>query len=138
MYWRLHSLPELQHLSEQQRHKLLREATGRFYVPRLVIHCFIAGFGAMLVGSLVFSCLFGLIAPNLLKNSITALLIMSALIWIASALGLYQYQIVRIRGQIRLFMEDLKTVGYKSPICLECGYAIEEESKTCPECGAPV
>ena len=48
----------------------------------------------------------------------------------------YQYALIRIRGQLRMYLEEIRGLGVELPICLNCGYAADQSLGSCPECGA--
>ena len=52
------------------------------------------------------------------------------------ALICYQFQIISIRGQLRIYLEQAAR-RQKLPLCLNCGYNVAGlQSDRCPECGA--
>lgn len=63
-------------------------------------------------------------------------LILPPILGAITSLGLFQFTIIRIRGQLRIYLHQQRKQGVSVPVCLKCGYAVAEGQDNCPECGA--
>lgn len=55
---------------------------------------------------------------------------------VACTFGFHALSMIRIRGQLRMAIEEA-SAGGRSPICLSCGHDCAEiQGDRCPECGA--
>lgn len=135
MIWRLSSLPELQHLTQAQRVALIRSSIGKRFEFQMWVNSAVKGFALSFF--LFFLVIIALNATGIRPSgSYEALL--AFLLWPVFTVGVFQFGMYRIRGQIRLYLHDQRTLGVKPPVCLKCGYAVEDTSNRCPECGAAV
>ena len=135
MIWRLSSLPELQHLTQAQRVALIRSSIGPRFELRMWITSVIKGFALSVLLIIVVSI--ALTATGAQPANSVAMLL-PLMLWPVFAVGLFQFSMIRIRGQIRLYLCDQRTLAVKPPVCLKCGYAVEDSAERCPECGEPV
>lgn len=127
-FWTFRSLPELNHLTEDEKSRVIRSAApldSRIGLSGTVVS---AGLCAGTVAAGIFAGGMGLVAISL-----TFL--------IAALLGgvlMFQFQMRRIRLSLRLFLfEHFR--GRKLPVCLRCGYDLTgNATDRCPECGANV
>lgn len=135
MYWRVSSLPELQHISDDQRHQLLKERLGRGYSARLALRCLLRGLCFGLLAAFVVMLV--AVGVSAIPNAYTEVVIVVVSISIAT-LGLYQFNLIRIRirGQLRIYLQAQREQGVRLPVCVNCGYAARDQQVTCPECGA--
>ncbi len=119
-YWRIRSLPELDHLTGEQRSALLKRCVGWWFMCRQVIFC-------LLIGIAVTGCL-GSQLHIAIAAPIGLLIVMAA----------YQFDIHRTRVDIQMQIIEMYR-GQQLPICLNCGYDLRSiEVSQCPECGAAV
>lgn len=136
MYWRISSFPELQHLSESDRARLIRQRCGLLFYVKLLGFSF-----AMAVVSLILLFIaFGVVEQVLLGGSLILpdwwyLVFLPTTLFLL-VLGWYLYVITRIRGQLRLYLMEHRGKGMDIPMCLNCGYAVAVGQVRCPECGA--
>lgn len=133
MYWRVSSLPELQHLSDDQRHQLLKERLGRGYSARLALRCLLRGLCFGLLAAFVVMLV--AVGVSAVPNAYTEVVIVVVSISITT-LGLYQFNLIRIRGQLRIYLLAQREQGVRLPVCVNCGYAVQDGQASCPECGA--
>ena len=57
------------------------------------------------------------------------------LLWVVSGLVWYQCSLIRIRGQLLIYLENAAR-RERLPMCLKCGYDLTGLAGTrCPECG---
>ena len=130
MYFRLTSMPELEHLTPSQRRALIRRCVGAWIVWWMIAKSIGLGiFLGIIAGILVQSVLQpgdALVATTFLAGSA----FFSFLAYLVS--------LVRIRGSMLIWLERH---GRESelPMCLGCGYDLEGAvSDTCRECGARI
>jgi len=135
MYWRLDSLPELQHLSDAQRKTLLRKNLSKAMPARLWIGSAARAFClSMLLSALIAAMLDWAQAAGPVHDIIVLATFIVLLILFTCAI--YQFMLIRIRGQLREYLLELRTLGIRLPVCVRCGYALDDEAERCPECGA--
>ena len=54
------------------------------------------------------------------------------------AVAFYQWHLIRIRGQLRIYLEQVAR-KQQLPLCLNCGYNLQGlPGPLCPECGAGI
>ena len=130
MYFRLTSLPELQHLTPRERRKLIRASVGSSIVYRIAAKSF--GLG-LILGIVGMNLIHGLWLRNSFPGWITQLLITA----VATVL-IYCTSLIRIRGGVLMYLEQYGKDS-RLPMCLNCGYSLEGiASETCPECGGRI
>lgn len=135
MYWRLSQIPELQHLSDRERKQLFRMHIKWFTRFWLVVRAMAGGF----VLAMPITLLLHLLIKNLVSDQATQVLFyVFPMLLIAGTLLVYQFFMIRIRAEMRIYLQEAKRSGEKLPVCVKCGYAIHGTSRTCPECGAAV
>ena len=123
-------IPEVQSLPTATRARILSNAKAPGPI-RLWCFNFVRGVLCTLVLTLLGHNL-GL--SSLAALSSVALIIGVLLISMAIA---HTWTIIRIRGQIRLGIEEASR-GSRTPICTSCGYDCSRaKSDQCPECGSP-
>ncbi|MEM1356222.1 MAG: hypothetical protein AAGH88_15210 [Planctomycetota bacterium] len=133
MYWRISSFPELGHLSDSERDQLLGSTIGRGLMVKLALSCVLRGLLAgLLVTGVVVTWTAGASSP---PSGILAVILSPICVALLS-LGLYQFSLIRIRGQLRIYLHQQRQLGKPIPVCLKCGYAVDEQAGRCPECGA--
>ncbi len=128
MHWRMGTFVELEHLSEDDRDRLLNACGGR----RMI--------GMMILRSVLFGLLCGLFATFPFERRLTPELA-AGLFGLGTVLGavvVYQVQIIRIHGALGIFLDRMAR-SEQLPMCLRCGYNLEGLSPDrCPECGFPI
>lgn len=137
MYWRLNSLPELGHLSDEQRKSLLRDNVGKTLPTRL----WLTSASRAIILAVAFAFGIALILEAFQASSAmvnTGSIVCFFLFMPLFTCGLYQIMLIRIRGQLREYLLELSTLGIRLPVCVRCGYAIDDIAERCPECGARV
>ena len=130
MYWRLTSMPELQHLTPDQRRTLIRRCLGKWIMWQII--------GNSIALGALFGTLPGAVIANASPLGDSFALTVSLTVSIFLACLAYWVRLVRIRGSMLTW---LKRYGrdHPLPICLGCGYDLEgAASPTCPECGARI
>lgn len=135
MYWRISRFPELQHLSEEERRALLRERVGRGFTARLALSCVSRGLFLGLLIALAILIATATVSPTS-PSYLVPLVVVFA--WLSASLCLYQFFMIRIRGQLRGYFQEEQLKGRRSPVCLSCGYAVHQSQTACPECGRAV
>ena len=135
MYWRLESLPELEHFSDDERSQMLRRYTGKWFSMRLFLGCILRAFSiAFIVVVVAVPYIFKQTPlPSFAPGSLIFALV--PFVGLIISAGIYQYRLIQIRGQLRLYLEELKAQGQRLPVCIKCGYAISQQFNRCPECG---
>lgn len=137
MYWRLINLPELQHLTEADRKALLRKAAGRSISLRLWAMSLTRAIAIAIPLTLICMMLIGSVNVSPQAYGIASLSIFVLLMGLFTA-AIYQYVISKIRKQLQGYLQELRGLGVEVPICLSCGYAVQGQSRSCPECGAEI
>ena len=124
IHWTIGGFPEFENIPRQARRAMIRRVVGMDTYITLIGH-------GLLVGGLLAVCGMMITAgqmpwPILLTT------------FLVGGFGMYQYGLLRIRGQLRIALHD-GFVGERLPICLQCGYDLEQGmGERCPECGAGV
>ena len=132
MIWRLASLPELQHLTHAQRVALIRSNIGKRFELQMWISSAVKGFALTFFMFVIAANVVNAISTWPTGNYESLL---AFLVWPVCSIGFFQFSMTRIRGQIRMYLRDQRTLGVKPPVCLKCGYAVEDSADRCPECG---
>ena len=134
MYWRIHGFPELQHLGDAERDQLLRSHLRRGLEIRLALSSLLRGLClSFLLGFAILALSSGFKGSG---RSIAYLLIYP-LLWAVFSVGFYQFNLIRIRGQLRIYLIEQRQQGVRVPVCVKCGYAVHQGQRACPECGEP-
>lgn len=127
MFWRIESFPEMQHLSSEDRKRLVRDCAPRRYLFGMIMESLLWGGGYVAAVSGGVTYCMGM--PDVLIGGAS---------WGGFVLGaalVYQFKLIRLRGQMRIHLEKLAR-QQRLPMCLNCGYDHEGlVSDTCPECG---
>jgi hypothetical protein len=128
MWFRLSSLPQLQHLSPEQR-KVLLAQVGAGKIVRGII------FRAVAMGVLA-----GLVASSIVGSMTNRSDLLSALGFVVGAavvgFAVYGWLLIRVHGQLIQYFAQIRK-EQRLPVCIKCGYDLEgSQAKTCPECGA--
>jgi hypothetical protein len=132
LYWRLSSLPELGHLTPDQRRRLIRRHVGRWW-PRMLARSLALGF----IGAVLLVFMLGMVGA--LADATGPLFVGGfCTLCTAASVFLYQIQMRAIRVDLHRFLKRAFHDG-GLPVCLCCGYDLRGiERPTCPECGASV
>ena len=130
LYWRLIDLPELGHLTEKEKRRILRQSFSRWY--RIILYGRIAGV------AIIFGIIVSVTLTSLLNVPGSIGFIFFVTFAALTAFALYQFWLIGVRGQIqREFITLLR--GARLPVCLHCGYNLTNITQdACPECGAGI
>lgn len=119
LYWRIRSLPELDHLSDEQRSQLLKSHVRRGTI-----------------GTILYSTILIIVAVRCLYAFCPLPIALPSGILLIVATHLYGIRSIRVAIQMQI-IEMYR--GQQLPICLNCGYDLRNiEVTQCPECGAAV
>lgn len=125
MYWRISSFPELDHLADADRRALIREHAGWKLTIKMIGRSLLGGTAMMVIGCAI--------VGNVYLWQLAALL--SPFFFALGSVMAYQYSLIRIRGQLIMFLEEARR-HERLPMCLRCGYNLQGISGSrCPECG---
>lgn len=128
MYWTVGTIPEFDHLSDEQRRQLLKRCVGWRTYGALISRSF-------LVGLLASVAIFAALSPIVPSES-AAIPFWSVLLVIATVC--YHLLLLRVRAALRLELKQTFR-GEVLPLCLKCGYNLESvDGNHCPECGAAI
>jgi len=128
MFWDISSFPELRHLPEEARKRLVRACIPRAVTTTLMARCVV--FGAFL-GALSAKA----VVMWLRLRDADAMWAIGAAA-LLGIIGMYQWHLTRIRGQLIAYLEEVAR-HQRLPMCLACGYNLEGlTSAFCPECGS--
>jgi hypothetical protein len=123
MHWRVDSFVELEHLDEDERKRVVRAALGNWSGPLILIRAVVLGLIPTAMLTAVGVCA-GLRAE-----------LVAPLLWVVLGLIWYQCSLIRIRGQLLIYLENAAR-HKRLPMCLKCGYELTGLAGTkCPECG---
>ncbi|MEM9416367.1 MAG: hypothetical protein AAGA29_12960 [Planctomycetota bacterium] len=143
MIWRLSDLPELQHLSAADRHRLLRAMVSRGFYLRVLVNTVARTLGVVIVLYLIifltdalFYSLTG--GQRFVASSFNAglVLIGTFVLFLVLLPVMYQRTMRQFQHQVRDALRDAERAGERLPVCPDCAYALEGVvSSQCPECG---
>jgi len=127
MYWSIGQFPELEHLDPWQRARVLRKTPWWTY-PLIVLRS--------VLPALALTTMAAGTAWITFKWDATALAYV--LVAPAAAVGLYLFQIARLRVAVRNELAR-RFSGRRPPFCFSCGYNLRgTRGAFCPECGGKV
>ncbi len=127
MYWRVQGFPELQHLSPEDRRRIIRECFGPAGEVRWVIRLVVMGTFCGISAAMLIANLAGIRAGN--EIWLVAPMVLAAIAIV------YQLRLIQVRGQLLMYLERVAR-KQRLPMCLGCGYDLTGlTSGTCPECG---
>jgi len=127
MHWFISQFPELDHLEAHQRAQLLRGLPWWTY-PLIL--------AAAVIPSLPLGALTTAWLAMTLRSGAAALF--GIPVAVATAAGLYVYQLSRVRRVMRREIAEAFR-GERLPFCFKCGYNLRDsDAPHCPECGSPV
>ena len=130
MHWRPSTLPELAHLPQEERRRILRASISLFW---WVVAFFRCGAAGVLTALIVMMLVGGLTRPPALGP--TAFAAAGAAFCFGATLA-YRLQLHWLRKGLRAGIVEA-SAGDRTPMCLRCGYDLAgHESDSCPECGA--
>ena len=128
LFWTLRSLPELNHLDEQQKREVIRASmTWRHHLR-------------MSMKVLLGATFFGMLPGSYLARGGDPWVIVITIMLSGAVAGLFVFQLemANIRRSLRRFLFD-HFRGKRLPVCLRCGYDLtDNQTDRCPECGANV
>ncbi|XAM00262.1 hypothetical protein OT109_02515 [Phycisphaeraceae bacterium D3-23] len=146
MIWRLSDLPELQHLSAAERHRLLRAIITPGFYPRVLVHTVARTIGVVIVMYLVvllsdtlFYSMTG--GQHLVPSSINGSFVLAGTFVMILVLlpVMYQRTMNQIQNQVREALRDAELKGVRLPVCPDCAYGLQGVTGgACPECGRPI
>ncbi|UCD74729.1 MAG: hypothetical protein JSV91_13195 [Phycisphaerales bacterium] len=130
--WSLETIPELSHLTPEQRREAIRSSVSKVRRLWLVVWPLIMG---ILTGGFAFIATGVFVGTSRGPETAVGIGIGCAVVGVVV---FHQYQFLRIRSMLRLqIMREL--AGERLPACLRCHYDLRGSTESrCPECGAPV
>ena len=132
MHWRIGTFVEFEHLSDEDRDRLLKACGGRRMISVMVVRSVFFGIVFGVVCGMLAGALFGRRLPTEMAAGL------QGLATVLGAVVVYQLQIIRIHGQLRIFLGRMARKE-PLPMCLRCGYSLEGLSPDrCPECGLSI
>ncbi len=128
-HWRIQDLPELQHLTPQERRRVVRSSIDWFVHTKLIVLPLVLAIPAAVAGG------------SLLASRLVPLVVAVALLALAVFIAAYMRLLLvgRCRRGLRAHLKQLQVEEGLRFVCLECGYdlrAITDSDAPCPECGA--
>ena len=133
LIWTFGMMPELEHLSPDEKSRILRTCVKRGTLVWLWAQSVVLG---LLIASLVVTSAYILLTGDV-RTGPSGLAILFYFIFIPIVIILWcQMQMHRIRRQLRKAIVD-STQTDRLPVCLNCGYDPRgTASDRCPECNA--
>jgi hypothetical protein len=127
--WRIGSFPELEHLSESDRNRLLQRVLGKGWIAYTITRASTVG----IVAGLPMVVLIGG------GRRVDAIALATAIACAACVAAIYYWcWVVRTRGQLRIYFERVARTE-SLPMCLNCGYNLAGiQGQVCPECGRQI